>query len=83
MSVLSTLSNTFSGSTSTTSVPAATQTPGFFEEGGFVDRHRFGVGAGVGGLVGILGYWAAEKLLGSASEDEYDAAVERLKNKAK
>ena len=83
MSIMSSISNTFSGS-STASIPATTtQSPGFFDEGGFVDRHRFGVGAGVGGLVGILGYWAAEKLLGSASEDEYDAAVERLKNKAK
>ena len=85
MSIMSTisntLSNTFSSSSTPSSVNAPVSKPGMFDEGGFIDRHRFGVGAGVGGLIGIAGYWIGEKLFSSCSEDEYDAALERLKER--
>ena len=74
-----TLSNTFGSASSPMNVPV--EKPGLFDEGGFVDRHRFGVGAGIGGLVGIAGYWLGEKLFGSCSEEEYDAALEKLRKR--
>jgi len=87
MSIMNTISNSLSNTisntfgSSTTASPIEPVKPGIFDEGGFVDRHRFGVGAGVGGLIGIAGYWIGEKLFSSCSEEEYDAALEKLKKR--
>lgn len=78
-SLSNTISNTFGSTTASPIEPVSK--PGIFDEGGFVDRHRFGVGAGIGGLIGIAGYWVGEKLFGSCTEEEYDAALEKLKKR--